>query len=58
MLKVVTVKMPQELIEAMEEMSRVLGITRSEFIRKAVSHYLRECRKALIPRPKIVKLYS
>ncbi|HID04717.1 MAG TPA: ribbon-helix-helix protein, CopG family [Aigarchaeota archaeon] len=37
MLKVVTVKMPQELIEAMEEMSRVLGITRSEFVRKIIS---------------------
>jgi len=58
MLKVVTVKFPVELIKELDSLSNTLGVTRSELIRQAVELLIRDYKRKLNPRPKIVRLYS
>ena len=41
-LRVVSVKMPEELLELLEELARRRGLSRSELIRRAIIRYLEE----------------
>jgi len=55
-MRVVTVKMPKEMVEELDLWARLLGKTRSELLRKAVEYYLRLLRAELPPPPKRVEL--
>ena len=57
-MKVVTFKADEWLLERLDSLARLKGVTRSEIIRKAIELYLRLEEKKLMPQPKIVKLRS
>lgn len=57
-MRVVTFKVDEELLERLDSYARLKGVPRSEVIRKAIELYLRlEERKQAI-QPRIVRLYS
>ena len=57
-MRVVTFKVDEELLERLDSFARLKGVPRSEVIRKAIELYLRlEERKQAI-QPRIVRLYS
>ncbi len=58
MMRVVTFKVDEDLLERLDSFARLKGVPRSEVIRRAIELYLRlEDRKQTI-QPKVVKLYS
>lgn len=58
MLRVVTFKAEDELIEKVDTLARLKGVTRSEIIRKALELYLKLEDYKIQPQPKIVRLLS
>lgn len=57
-LRVVTVKMEEELLERVDELARELGVSRSAVIRSALELYLKLNSDKLRPRVIYVKLNS
>jgi len=41
-MRVVTAKIPEELVEELEKWSKILRLTKSELIRRAVKHYIKQ----------------
>ena len=57
--RIVTLKMPIEMIEMLDEIARRKGVSRSELIREAVSKYLAGlARTYMRVEPKVVRLDS
>ena len=57
-MRVVTFKIEEELLEALDTYAKIKGIPRSEVIRRAIQLYLRIEEKNTRPEPKRIKLYS
>lgn len=57
-MRVVTVKMEEELLERLDDFARLKGVTRSEVIRRAVELYLKLEDYKVQPQPKYVRLFS
>ncbi len=57
-LRVVTFKIDYDLLDRLDTYCRMKGLPRSEVIRRAIEHYLRKEWDEIMPRPKVVKLYS
>ena len=54
----VTFKIPEELLEKLEDYARRIGISRSEAIRRAIELYLKLEDSKHQPQPRIVRLTS
>lgn len=50
-MRVVTMKMPEGLVEIIDEVARENGVSRSEIIRQAIIHYLLSKKKDYIVEP-------
>jgi len=57
-MRVVTVKMEEELVEAIDVFARLRRMTRSELIRRAVREYLEKHGERVDPSPKIIRILS
>ena len=57
-LRVITVKIPEEMIEKLDSFARLRGWTRSEVIRRAIELYLRVEDYHVKAEPKVVRLTS
>ena len=57
-MRVVTFKVEEPLLEKLDSIARLKGITRSEAIRKAIELYLKLEDYRVQPEPKRVKLLS
>lgn len=55
MLRVITFKIDDDLLEKLDDFSRMKGIPRSEVIRKAIEHYLKVMYSSR-PEPRRIKL--
>ena len=56
-LRTVTVKVPEELIELIEELAKRRGATKSEIVRRAIIRYLEEAPDMRIYRSRRLKIY-
>ena len=57
-MRVITFKAEEPLVERLDSLARVKGVTRSELIRKALELYLRLENYRFEPQPKYVRLMS
>ncbi len=57
-LRLITVKMPEEMLEKLDDIAMAKNTTRSEVIRKAIELYLKLEDYKVQPQPKIVRLTS
>ena len=57
-MRVVTFKVEEDLLEKVDGLARLKGVTRSEVIRKALELYLRLEDYRVQPQPKYVRLLS
>ena len=57
-MRVVTFKAEEDLLEKVDGLARLKGVTRSEVIRKALELYLRLEDYRVQPQPKYVRLLS
>ena len=57
-MRVVSVKMPEELLELLEEFARKRGLTKSEVIRRAIMEYLSERPDVKVYRSRRLKIYA
>lgn len=57
-MRVVTFKVEEPLLERLDSIARLKGITRSEAIRKAIELYLKLEDYKVQPKPKRVRLLS
>ena len=57
-MRVVTFKVEEDLLEKVNGLAKLKGVTRSEVIRKALELYLRLEEYKVQPRYKIVRLMS
>ena len=57
-MRVVTFKLEEDLLEKLDSVARLKGVTRSEVIRKAIELYLRLEDYRAQPQPKKVRLLS
>ena len=44
-LRIVTFKLPEHVLERIDILASMEGISRSEFIRRAIEYYTNECSK-------------
>jgi len=57
-MKVVTFKIDLDLLERLDDMARLKGVSRSELIRRAIALYLSIEEKRRTIQPRYVRLYS
>jgi metal-responsive CopG/Arc/MetJ family transcriptional regulator len=57
-MRIVTFKIPEELLDELDDMAAALQITRSEAIRRALELWMKLNREKTKPKPKVVKLLS
>ena len=57
-MRVVTFKIEEDLLEKVDGLARLKGVTRSEVIRKALELYLRLEDYRVQPQPKYVRLMN
>ena len=57
-LRVVSIKMEEELVELLDELARRRGLSRSELIRRAVLEYISERPDARVYRSRRLKIYA
>ena len=58
MMRLVTFKADEELVERLDSLARLMEVSRSEVIRRAIELYLRLEDYKVQPQPKVVKLSS
>ena len=57
-LRIITFKIPETLLDELDELARAMSITRSEALRRAVAEWISREKKRISPQPRIVRLYS
>ncbi|MET1128555.1 MAG: ribbon-helix-helix protein, CopG family [Thermoproteota archaeon] len=57
-MRVITFKADEDLLEKLDSVARLKGVTRSEAIRRAIELYIRLEDYKVRPQPKVVKLMS
>ena len=57
-MRVVTFKAEEYLVEKLDSLAKLKGVTRSELIRKAIELYIKLEDYKVQPQPKIVRLLS
>lgn len=57
-MRVISLKLDEELLERLDSYARMKGVTRSEVIRKAIELYLRLEDYKVQPPPRVIRLTS
>jgi len=57
-VRVISLKLDEELLERLDSYARMKGVTRSEVIRKAIELYLRLEDYKVQPPPRVIRLTS